>query len=358
MFTETAGAPIATSGLAEIIELSIVIPTRGRLALLQKCLASVFAAALPGRSEILVVCNGSDPATEDYLRELSGVESRLHLMELKQGSPAEARNAALSKVRGEIVYFLDDDVTIAPDLFTRALSTFAQRPEVDVIGGPNLTPPGSSIFEQCAGAVLASRFGSGRVADRYRSRGGLRRTDDRSLILCNLAIRRRAIAERRPVFLSEMVCNEENLLLGLLALEDRKMLHDPALVVYHIRRKTLASFAQQVFKYGRGRWQNTVALPVSLSPVYLIPPLFIFYLLGLPFLSFRGHLVPLAIYASMLAIAATIESIRVGALRALPQFLVLFPTCHLAYGMGLLWQCALSALPGLGLKARSEAEPS
>jgi hypothetical protein len=155
-----------------------------------------------------------------------------------------------------------------------------------------------------------------------------------------------------------MVCNEENLLLGLLALEDRKMLHDPALVVYHIRRKTLGGFAQQVFKYGRGRWQNTLALPASLSPAYLIPPLFIFYLLALPLLAFRGHLLPLAIYASMLAIAATIETIRIGTLRALPQFLVLFPICHLAYGVGLLSQCALSALPALGLKARSEAEPS
>jgi len=60
----------------------------------------------------------------------------------------------------------------------------------------------------------------------------------------------------------------------------------------------------------------------------------------------------------MLAIAATVETIRVGAVRALPQFLLLFPTCHLAYGVGLLSQCALWALPALGLKARSEAEPS
>jgi len=358
MFTETARAPIIAPELADKVALSIVIPTRGRLGLLQNCLAGIFASQLPESVEILVVCNGSDPATEDYLRELSASEPRLHLMELKEGSPAEARNAALGKVRGEIVYFLDDDVTIEPDLFSRAMETFARRPEVDVLGGPNLTPPGSSLFERCAGAVLASRFGSGRVSDRYRSRGALRATDDRSLILCNLAIRRRAIAERRPVFLSEMVCNEENLLLGLLAREHRTMLHDPALVVYHIRRKTLRGFAQQVFKYGRGRWQNTVALPASLSPAFLIPPLFLFYLLALPFLTFRGHLMPLAAYASMLGIFSAFETSRIGTLRAMPHFLVLFPACHIAYGVGLIWQCALSALPVLGAKARSEASPS
>ena len=358
MFTETAGAPIIASGLAEEVSLSIVIPTRGRLALLQKCVASIFAAELPENIELVVVCNGSDPITEDYLRALSESDPRVHLMELKEGSPAEARNAALARVRGQIVYFLDDDVTIAPDLFTRTLETFAARPDVDVIGGPNLTPPDSSLFERCTGAVLASRFGSGRVADRYRSRGALRATDDRSLILCNLAIRRSAIAERRPVFLSEMVCNEENLLLGLLAREQRTMLHDPALVVYHIRRKSLAGFAQQIFKYGRGRWQNTVALPASLSASYLIPPLFLFYLLALPFLTFRGHLLPLVAYSAVLAIFAMLETSRIRNLRALPQFLVLFPTCHITYAAGLMWQCALSMLPTSEVKASSEVEPS
>ncbi|HVN30080.1 MAG TPA: glycosyltransferase [Candidatus Binataceae bacterium] len=357
MFTETAGAPIASSGSVEEVSLSIVIPTRGRPALLQKCLASVFAAELPESSEVLVVCNGSDPATEDYLHALSESEPRLHLMQMAEASPAEARNAAMTRVRGDIVYFLDDDVTIEPDLFARTLDTFAQQPAVDVIGGPNLTPPGSTLFERCAGAVLASRFGSGRVADRYRSRGAIRATDDRSLILCNLAIRRCAIAERRPVFLSEMVCNEENLLLGLLALEDRKMIHDPALVVYHIRRRSLAGFAQQIFKYGRGRWQNTLTLPASLSASYLIPPLFLLYLISLPFLSFPGHTAPLALYLSILGIFSLHETIQIRDLRALPRFLVLFPTCHLAYAVGLFFQCALSMLPASEVKASSEAEP-
>ena len=185
----------------------------------------------------------------------------------------------MNKVRGEIVYFLDDDVTIAPDLFARALDTFAQIPEVDVVGGPNLTPPASSLFEHNVGAVLASPFGSARVSARYRATGQLRSTDDRALILCNLAIRNRAIAHRHPVFEGDLVCNEENLLLGLLELENRRMLHDPALVVYHSRRGTVGGFARQIFKYGRGRWQNTLALPRSLSATFLLPSIFLLYLL-------------------------------------------------------------------------------
>jgi len=352
-----SAAPIALDTIEELA-LSIVIPTHGRLTTLQQCLASIFAAELPEATEILVVCNGSDPPTEDYLRVLSASEPRLHLMELDRGTPADARNAAMNKVRGEIVYFLDDDVTIAPNLFSRALETFAQRPQVDVVGGPNLTPPASSIFEHRVGAVLASPFGSARVSARYRSTGHLRATDDRALILCNLAIRNRAIAHRSPVFEGGLVCNEENLLLGLLELENRRMLHDPALVVYHSRRSTLGGFARQIFKYGRGRLQNTLALPRSLSATFLLPSIFLLYLLLLPLLSFPGRLVPLAVYAVLLLNFAAYEAIRARSLRALPQFLILFPACHLAYGAGLMWQGVLSALPALGLKPRSEPSAS
>jgi glycosyltransferase involved in cell wall biosynthesis len=354
MFSETPSAAIVSVEPAVALSVSIVIPTHGRVAALQKCLASILAAQLPARTQLLVVCNGADPQSEEFVQRLSVSDPRIHLMRLDQGSPAEARNAALSIAAGDIIYFLDDDVTVAPDLFLRALDVFARRPEVDVLGGPNLTPLDSSLFEQSVGAVLASRFGSARVCDRYRSVGKIRATDDRALILCNLAIRRRAIASRRPVFGDEMVCNEENLLLGLLALENRTMLHDPELIVYHTRRAKVGDFARQIFRYGRGRWQNTAALPASLSPVFVIPPAFLIYLVSLPLPIFRWRLMPLAIYGLLVVAFSAFETLRARTFRAFPEMLVLFPVCHIAYGAGLMWQFGLSLRSPVGVKARSE----
>jgi glycosyltransferase involved in cell wall biosynthesis len=322
---------------------------------LQKCLASIFASELPKTTELLIACNGSDPTTEDFLRGLSATDPRVHLMELERCSPADARNAALVKARGEVVYFLDDDVTIAPDLFTRALKTFALRPEVDVIGGPNLTPLDSTAFELSVGQVLASPFGSAHVCDRYRSVGILRRTDDRALILCNLAIRGRALASRDPVFGGELVCNEENLLLGLLERENRVMLHDPALIVYHTRRGTLSGFCQQVFRYGRGRWQNTQHLPESLSPIFMVPVFFLVYLLSLTFLRSWWWTLPVAIYLSMVAMFAAVEAIRSRSPRAFTLMLVLFPGCHLAYAGGFVWQLGLSVCDAMRSRRRTAA---
>jgi glycosyltransferase involved in cell wall biosynthesis len=355
MFTETLSDATVTGESREALSLSIVIPTHGRLASLQKCLASIFASELPKTAELLVACNGSDPATEDLLRGLSASDPRVHLMELERCSPADARNAALRKAQGDIVYFLDDDVTIAPDLFSRALNTFALRPEVDVIGGPNLTPLDSSSFEQCVGFVLASPFGSAHVCDRYRSSGLIRRTDDRALILCNLAIRGRALASRHPVFGGELVCNEENLLLGLLELENRVMLHDPGLIVYHTRRGTLSGFFQQVFRYGRGRWQNTQHLPESLSPIFVVPVFLLGYLLSLTFVRSWWWILPLGIYLAMVSMFSTLEAIRNRTPRHFPLMLVLFPSCHLAYATGFVWQLGLSVLDAMKSRRRSDA---
>jgi len=353
MFSETPSTALTASEAALALSLSIVIPTHGRVASLHRCLASILASKLPQRSELLIVCNGSDPASEELVQEFAGADPRIRLMRLERVSPAEARNAALSIVQGDVIYFLDDDVTVAPDLFTRAMRTLGMHPEVDVVGGPNLTPPDATPFEKSVGQVLASPFGSARVCDRYRSIGRPRETDDRALILCNLAILRRAIASRRPVF-DDMVCNEENLLLGLLARENRTMLHDPELIVYHQRRSTIAGFARQTFRYGRGRWQNTVALPGSLSPVFLIPPLFLVYLLMLSLPLLRWQVLPLAAYALLVVGFSAYEAIRARSLEAFAEMLVLFPVCHLAYGAGLIAQVALSLRP-IALKARSQA---
>ncbi len=356
MFTDSYSDRIRGMSLAP--SLTIIIPTRGRLRLLKECLDSVFAAELPEQTELLIVRNGFDPVTEDYLERLSASDSRVTAIGLPETSPAEARNVAVLRAKGDIIYFLDDDVTVAPDLFARALDTFAQRPDVDVIGGPNLTPMSGSSFEQCVGYVLASPFGSASIRARYRSAGHLRSADDRSLILCNLAIRRSALLDRDEVFGRNLVCNEENIMLGRMAMEGSAMLHDPALVVYHARRETVAGFMRQTFKYGRGRWQNTVALPSSLSPIFLIPSLFLFYLISLPWLRRPWGLIPLIVYVALLAAFAAFEAFRSRSLRVFPPLLVLFPACHLAYGAGLVWQCALSVLPSFGLKARSEARAS
>src|SRR5713226_8845447 len=265
--------------------ISIVIITYRRPSELSQCLASVLGADLPTDAEIVVVCNGHEPPIRKLLESFAARDARLIIVEIQRTSPAAARNSALARATGEVIYFLDDDVTVAPDLFSRALATFAAWPDAMVVGGPNLTPPDSDTFQRCVGEVFSSWFGAATVRDRFCRRGGMRKTDDSALILCNLALRRAIISELREPFKEHLVCNEENVLLGELSASGARMLHDPDLIVYHRRRSNLRDFAAQVFRYGRGRWQNTLVAPSSLSLPYIIPAIFILYLISTLFVD-------------------------------------------------------------------------
>jgi len=299
---------------------------------------------------LVVVCNGPDAESEGFLDQFAAREPRLIVMRLAKRQPGAARNAALDRARGEIIFFLDDDVTVRPGFFSRVMRLFAERPELDVLGGPNLTPLESGRFEHCVGRVLASPFGSAMTRHRFRGAGRLRPTNDRSLILCNLIVRRRALEGLNARFRDHLISNEENVLLAELAFEHKVMLHDPELIVYHSRRSNLRGFFNQVFRYGGGRWQNTEELPSSLSPFFLIPLLFLLYLLSIPLLYLLSiamvrnplYLVPLLAYLALAVLFSLVETFQAGDPRAFPTMLVLFPCCHIGYAMGFGWQLVRS----------------
>ena len=154
----------------------------------------------------------------------------------------------IEQARGELLLFLDDDVTVEPDLLRNLRALRPTHPEATVFGGPNDTPPDSSPFEAVEGAVLSSLVARPRVSRRY----GARRpgfADERWFTLCNLAVRRSAMAP----FLSDIVCAEENALLAELHRRGDRMRYEPSLRVFHRRRARLGTFARQMYKYGRGR---------------------------------------------------------------------------------------------------------
>src|SRR5262245_53872404 len=96
---------------------SVLIVTRRREKLLERCLRSVFEAiqAAPGsQAEVIVHVNGSDPASARALDLFSSVARSLdirfiHREEPEPLSPAGARNRALGDASGEWVFFADDD---------------------------------------------------------------------------------------------------------------------------------------------------------------------------------------------------------------------------------------------------------
>lgn len=329
--TSSAGQVLPSGGSPPPLVSVCVLAGHGSAAL-EACLRSLGAQVAPPPFELLV---GGNPSAE----ALSIVHEHFPaapVCDTGPRLPGAARNPLIERARGELLLFLDDDVTAPPDLLRRLAQLAAERPDVSVFGGPNDTPPHSSRFQIVQGAVLSSLIGTGPVSRRYGARhAGL--ADERWFTLCNLAVRRRAMLP----FLNELMCAEENALLSQLRANGEPMRYEPRLRVFHVRRPTLRSFAKQMFKYGRGRGQLLARRPQTLRAAYVIPAALVLYLGLLPVAIALGAptgltLVPAALYGTV----ALASAVWVGWTLKRPADVLLAAaltaTIHICYGAGVL----------------------
>jgi len=323
---------------------------------------TVLIAARPEQAEIKAVTAS---------RALDYPPDKLEILVARGKQPSVQRNAALKAARGELIYFLDDDSVPLRDNLRRAVLHF-ERPEVKMVGGPNLCPPEAPALEQVFALVLSSRVALGPSRARYARVGTVRETSEKELILCNLLARREATLELGG-FDESLYPNEENALMDELQRRGGKLIYDPALVVQRRPRSSLKAFARMLMTYGRGRAEQFRVNPTFGSALNFIPPLFLVYLIGLAvtllFLPFVGKLllVLLGLYAVVVLVQA-LELLAAQAgqsdLQGLPVLklttriarsvaaIPLILMTHLLYGFG-FWRGLFTSL-----KAPAQPPPS
>jgi GT2 family glycosyltransferase len=110
-----------------MIELSVVVPTYRRPALLERCLTSLWVQTLDAdRYEVVAVDDGSGDQTADVLREAARTSNVRPIIQPENRGPAAARNRGVAEARGDLICFIDDDVVAAPDLLAQHLRFHAQ----------------------------------------------------------------------------------------------------------------------------------------------------------------------------------------------------------------------------------------
>ncbi|MEI6446950.1 MAG: glycosyltransferase [Actinomycetes bacterium] len=110
--------------------LSVVVPTRDRAALLERCLDALAAgrAGCGEPVEILVADDCSVDSTPDLLAARPDVLAIR--LDQPSGSSA-ARNAALERISAPLVLFIDDDIVIGDGLLERHLEHHRDHAEVE-----------------------------------------------------------------------------------------------------------------------------------------------------------------------------------------------------------------------------------
>jgi GT2 family glycosyltransferase len=285
----------------------------------------------------VVIPSAPERSFESVLQNLEKVRPKNAVFEvfiIKGTWPPVQRNMGIKAATGEYIFLFDDDVVIPRGSIEKALETFGHNPDVQVVGGPNLTPPENDYIQHCFGFAHASPFVGLQTSARYRPARSIRRATEKHLISCNLAFRSKALKENP--FDTKIFPNEENELLGRMSGKGLLLAYNPDFFVYHHRRKKLTQYIRQIFNWGRGRTIHSIKRPDNFDPLFFIPLLFVIYLLSLLWIQNVWYLLPLAAYV-ILDLAFVIENgILFKKWSSVAVMFWLFPLTHITYGTGLL----------------------
>ena len=114
---------------------TLIIPTRNGLELIQKCVESIIRKTSYSNYEILIIDNGSDdPATLQFFKEIE-TEGRVRVVrDDRPFNYSALNNAAVGLSKGEIIGLINNDLeVISPDWLSEMVS-HALRPGVGVVG--------------------------------------------------------------------------------------------------------------------------------------------------------------------------------------------------------------------------------
>lgn len=123
--------------------LSIIIPTRNGLDVLQPCVESIFSRDCEN-IEVIIVDNGSDdPAALGYLDALNHRDNVQVIKDPADFNFSRINNLAASVARGDILCFLNNDTEVISDDWLNRARALLSMDEVGMVGARLLFPDGT-----------------------------------------------------------------------------------------------------------------------------------------------------------------------------------------------------------------------
>lgn len=291
---------------------------------------------MPTISVIIPISSESkDLPVLSSLKTVDYPEDKLEIILSIGGNPSVQRNQAAKIANGDIVYFFNRDAQVEPDIFKKATDAINSGEKIAGVGGPDLTPIGNNYIQHLFGYAMGSYFAHWMMRARYSKIGRERFTDEKELLLSNMAIKRNVFL-RSNGFNEKLYPNEENELINRILKKGYKFIYNPDIKIYRDRRRTLFTFARQFYKYGQGRMNQVLIEGVLKNLQFFIPSLLLIYFLVLPFIgSFKIAFIPLFMYICLGlidAVYASFKNKRNLVLMLPPLYIII----HLSYGIGML----------------------
>jgi glucosyl-dolichyl phosphate glucuronosyltransferase len=178
--------------MASNVDVSVVIPTYNRSALLRDAVGSVLAQDTQVPFEIVIVDNNSQDDTKSVVRALVDKHpGKVHYVRETEQGNAHARNCGVRTAAGAIIAFIDDDVAVESDWLTTLLQALNSHADLSFAGGRVLPqwsgPPPSWLTPDHWSPLALLDYGP----DEFIISGD----NPRGLLTANIAFRRRVFDE-------------------------------------------------------------------------------------------------------------------------------------------------------------------
>src|SRR5690554_2572883 len=115
--------------------LSVIIPIYNAEEFLVRCLNSVVNQTYQ-ELEIILINDGSTDNSRSICEEYARIDSRILLLNKKNGGQSSARNAGLDIARGDYITFVDSDDYIDSDTYAVNMDYLIKNKHIEILQFP------------------------------------------------------------------------------------------------------------------------------------------------------------------------------------------------------------------------------
>ncbi|MCX6704833.1 MAG: glycosyltransferase family 2 protein [Candidatus Woesebacteria bacterium] len=130
------------------MKISIIIPTYNEKKVLGACIESLGKQTFTD-FEIIVVDDGSTDTTSQILRGASKTLPNLRFLTQKHGGPGAARNLGAKEAKGDILVFVDADMTFDKDFLVNLVKPIVERKTNGTFSKEEYVANWESVWARC-----------------------------------------------------------------------------------------------------------------------------------------------------------------------------------------------------------------
>jgi succinoglycan biosynthesis protein ExoA len=315
------------------VDVSVLVPVLNEEQHIRETVAAMRAQQFDGELEFLFADGRSDDRTRAILKDLSGDDPRLRVLDNPRRQTPSGLNVCLRAARGEYVARMDAHTFYPPNYLADGVRRL-QRGDVAWVAGPPLLRPVGKI-SRAVSSALSTRLGQGPT---QRFAEGVTEAELDTGVFAGVWRRDTVLA--LGGWDERWSRNQDSEMAARFLAAGEHIVCLPRMGAEYVPRDTLPRLARQFFNYGYYRAATAYRHPASMRRSHLLLPSLVLTLMLGAFGPRRlKSLARLGVATYALAVFAQTAITLRDSERLADDVLLpaVFATMHASWGLGFLW---------------------